>query len=470
MCLPHAVPVIEASDMSESDRQTVETIGHVLTPPPRRAILAQAIAAVAFLAAAVAMAATLEWTKLVSLPVLILLVLGYVTASLVAFDVGTGFTDPSQLFFVSMLFLVPAPLVPFLVAFALVLGRIPECMRRELHPARLVSAVGDAWYCLGPVLIFSIAGVDGPTPSGLGIYVAAFASQLVFDNVAYTTRSWATMGVAPRLSLIPWGWASLIDGMLSCGGLLIAFATFGQPYLLLLLIPFLGVFVLFSRDRRARIDGAVELSQAYRGTALLLGNVVEADHAYTGSHSRDVVDLSVAVAQAMGLSEVQRRNAEFGALLHDIGKIAVPKEIIDKPGPLDDAEWVVMKQHTIKCQEMLDQVGGVLGKAGVVVRASHEHFDGSGYPDGLVGDEIPIEARIVTCCDAFSAMTTDRSYRRSMTFAEALEELDRCAGTQFDPKVIETLWHVLVQTMDIDGEASKLPRARSTTVGDVVFS
>lgn len=98
-----------------------------------------------------------------------------------------------------------------------------------------------------------------------------------------------------------------------------------------------------------------------------------------------------------------------------------------------------MKTHTIVGQQMLNQVGGVLERVGIVVRASHESYDGRGYPDGLAREEIPIEARVVSCCDAFSAMTTDRSYRRAMTFHEAVDELDRNAGTQFDPLVVEAL-------------------------------
>jgi HD-GYP domain-containing protein (c-di-GMP phosphodiesterase class II) len=172
---------------------------------------------------------------------------------------------------------------------------------------------------------------------------------------------------------------------------------------------------------------------------MLLGDVVEADDAYTGSHSRGVVELSLAVSDRLGLDSRQRRDVEFAALLHDVGKIAVPKEIINKPGPLDAEEWKVMHRHTIEGETMLNRVGGVLSEVGRIVRSSHEHYDGSGYPDGLAGEEIPIEARIVTCCDAFSAMTTTRSYRKAMPLEAALAELNKCAGTQFDPQVAEAL-------------------------------
>ncbi|HVD86196.1 MAG TPA: HD domain-containing phosphohydrolase, partial [Solirubrobacterales bacterium] len=119
--------------------------------------------------------------------------------------------------------------------------------------------------------------------------------------------------------------------------------------------------------------------------------------------------------------------------------ISVPDEIINKPGPLDAEEWAVIRRHTIEGERMLKRIGGVLAEVGRIVRASHEDYDGSGYPDGLVGEEIPIEARIVTCCDAFSAMTTTRSYRKAMSTEAAIAELRNCAGTQFDPEVVATL-------------------------------
>jgi HD-GYP domain-containing protein (c-di-GMP phosphodiesterase class II) len=132
----------------------------------------------------------------------------------------------------------------------------------------------------------------------------------------------------------------------------------------------------------------------------------------------------------------ERRNVELGALLHDVGKIAIPNEIINKPGPLSPQEWTVVKTHTVEGQRMLDRVGGVLCEVGHVVRATHEHWDGSGYPDGLAGERIPREARLVACCDAFSAMTTTRSYRSAMSTADAVAELRNNAGTQFDPEIV----------------------------------
>ncbi len=145
------------------------------------------------------------------------------------------------------------------------------------------------------------------------------------------------------------------------------------------------------------------------------------------------------MAEALGLDGMQRRNVEFAALLHDVGKIRVPKEIINKPGALSDEEWQILRQHTIDGEKMLRQVGGILSGIGRLVRSSHERYDGLGYPDGLVGEEIPIESRIVSACDAFSAMTTDRAYRPALTIEAAVEELRRCSGTQFDPNVVVAL-------------------------------
>jgi HD-GYP domain-containing protein (c-di-GMP phosphodiesterase class II) len=236
-----------------------------------------------------------------------------------------------------------------------------------------------------------------------------------------------------------------VDVLLSPVGLLVAMAAVQEPYAVLLVLPLAGLLLVFALERGARMRQAIELSRAYRGTTLLLSDVLEVDDEYTGFHSRSVVSLSVAVSDAMGLSSRQRRNVEFGALLHDVGKIAVPNEIINKPGPLTDDEWLVIKTHTIEGQRMLDRVGGLLSEVGRIVRSSHEKWDGSGYPDGLAGEAIPVESAIVACCDAFNAMTTDRSYRTAMSRDEAIDEVRANAGSQFSPAVVDTLLRVLTE-------------------------
>jgi HD-GYP domain-containing protein (c-di-GMP phosphodiesterase class II) len=139
------------------------------------------------------------------------------------------------------------------------------------------------------------------------------------------------------------------------------------------------------------------------------------------------------------LSPKLRRDAEFTALLHDVGKIRIPSEIINKPGPLDADERAVVELHTIEGEQMLEKVGGLLGEVGHLVRSCHERWDGAGYPDRLAEEAIPLVARVVCACDAYSAMTTDRPYRKALSEADALAELRRCSGTQFDPEVVDAL-------------------------------
>jgi putative nucleotidyltransferase with HDIG domain len=171
-----------------------------------------------------------------------------------------------------------------------------------------------------------------------------------------------------------------------------------------------------------------------------MSDLLEADDAYTGGeHSHGVVALALAVGDALGLDARDRRNLEFAALLHDIGKIRVPDAIINKPGKLTDAEFELVKRHSVDGQEMLERVGGVLAEVGIIVRHHHERWDGRGYPDRIAGEAIPLAARIICACDAYSAMTTNRSYRAAMPVADAVAELERCAGAQFDAAVVQAL-------------------------------
>jgi HD-GYP domain-containing protein (c-di-GMP phosphodiesterase class II) len=212
----------------------------------------------------------------------------------------------------------------------------------------------------------------------------------------------------------------------------------------LLLPPLIVLLARFAYERRVGLENALQLSSAYRGTTTLLADVIEHDDNYTGSHSRGVVSLSLEVGEKMGLDAAQLRHVEFAALLHDVGKLAISKDIINKKGPLSKEEWALMKVHTITGEEMLGKVGGLFADVAKIVRSSHERWDGDGYPDGLKGVAIPLEARIVSCCDAFNAMTTDRAYRPAMSVDAALDEVRHCAGTQFDPGVALTLIEVVM--------------------------
>jgi HD-GYP domain-containing protein (c-di-GMP phosphodiesterase class II) len=137
-----------------------------------------------------------------------------------------------------------------------------------------------------------------------------------------------------------------------------------------------------------------------------------------------------------------------------VGKIRIPNAIIHKPGPLTPDERAIVEQHTIEGERMLGTVGGLLAEVGRFIRSHHERWDGTGYPDRLAAEEIPLISRIVCCCDALHAMTNDRAYREALTVAAALDELERCAGTQFDPRVVSALFSVLASEAATDRRAA----------------
>jgi len=178
------------------------------------------------------------------------------------------------------------------------------------------------------------------------------------------------------------------------------------------------------------------LEKAYVATVEALANALEAKDEYTGDHARALAELSVAVGEEMGLEGDDVKRVRLAALFHDIGKIGVPSEILRKPGPLTDQEREQINKHPAIGSEILAPVP-FLQPVRPLVRASHERWDGRGYPDGLAGKDIPLEARVVFVCDAYHAMTTDRPYRDALSEREAVRRLKLCAGTQFDPKAVE---------------------------------
>jgi HD-GYP domain-containing protein (c-di-GMP phosphodiesterase class II) len=399
--------------------------------------------AVAFLATAIPMATLLAPQRSLNPELAVALVLVYALVARVEFQTGPGWALPTQLVFVPMLFLLPTPAVPLFVAAGLLLARVPDYLSGAVRPDRALSAPGDAWYAVGPALVLTLAGATTPDWGDWPIYLAALSSQFGIDWIASTIRMSAGVGVPLRTVVAELSAAALIDALLAPIGLLAAFASVDQQWAFLLVLPLVGLIAIFAREREGRIDNALELSNAYRGTAHLLTDMLTASHEYTGTHSRSVIDLARQVGVRLELDEAALRDLEFAALLHDIGKVSVPNEIINKPGPLTDEEWAIMRGHTIEGERMLKQVGGVLGEAGSIVRSHHEHVNGNGYPDGLIGDEIPVAARIISCCDAFNAMTTDRAYRSAMPLTAAVDELAANAGTQFDPRVVATLIEIV---------------------------
>jgi HD-GYP domain-containing protein (c-di-GMP phosphodiesterase class II) len=425
--------------------------GELTTPraeaPTRHEYRAELAVGVPSLVAAVALAVLGDSGQALHAGPAIALVLAYAVLSRVRFHAGVGHTVPTQLAFVPMLFILPTELVPLLVLAGMAIGNLPDYARGALHPSRALMLPGDAWHAIGPALVLVLAGATAPLWGDWPWYLLALAAQFALDLVVYALRARLALDVPGREQVRALSWVWVVDALLAPLGLLAAFATIAQPYAFLLVLPLGALLTLFARERNERLDQALELGGAYRGIAMLLGDLLEEADEYTGGdHTRGVVALSIEVADELRLDERQRHNVELAALLHDIGKIVIPDTIINKPGPLSDDEWALMKTHTVEGQRMLDRVGGVLREVGMIVRASHERWDGGGYPDGLVGDSIPREATIVAACDAFNAMTTDRSYRRARSAADAVVEMRACAGSQFAPDVVDALIAVVARS------------------------
>jgi putative nucleotidyltransferase with HDIG domain len=363
-------------------------------------------------------------------------------AALVRFETPFGFTVPTQLAFVPLVFSMPVALVPLATLVALTIARLPDVFRDGLPVSRLLQSAGNARFALGPCAVFALYGVS-PAHAGGTILLDALAAQFLVDFVGSCVGMAIGRGASLVAQLRDSAWVYAVDAALAGVGLELAKNVRTAPEAALTLVPLLGLLAVFARERHQRLTSLVELNDAYRGTALVLGDVVEADDGYTGEHSKSVVGLALSVAEKLELSAERRRNLEFAALLHDVGKIAIPKEVINKTGPLDPHEWRVIKTHTVEGQKMLDRVGGFMREVGQIVRSHHERWDGGGYPDGLVGEAIPLEARIVSCCDTWNAMRTDRSYRKALPHSLALAELGKSAGTQLDPAMVGVLLSIV---------------------------
>jgi HD-GYP domain-containing protein (c-di-GMP phosphodiesterase class II) len=396
--------------------------------------------------AAVLIAALIPSERDVSLLLVAALLLGHAAVSQVRFEFGVGFVVPEQLVVVPMLLLLPLPYVPILIAAAGALGLIPDFIKGSWSRDRWLKPIADSWSYLAPVLILAAWAPGPPELSSAPVYVLALAAQLGTDFAQTVIRNSLLDRVPIRELARGFAGATRVELVLSPVAFVATLAAYEAPIVLVaVILPLVWLLDNFSRDRAARYAAALELNRAYRGTVMLLSDVLEFEDEYTAQHSRSVVDLVNAVADELGIAPDERQELEFAAMLHDVGKISIPKEILHKPAALTEREFEIIKHHTIEGQFMLDRVGGLLGRVGEVVRSCHERWDGRGYPDGLVGEEIPIAARIVFACDAYNAMTTDRPYRSAMPREAALAELRSNTGTQFDPRIVTALVKVVEQ-------------------------
>jgi diguanylate cyclase (GGDEF)-like protein len=197
-------------------------------------------------------------------------------------------------------------------------------------------------------------------------------------------------------------------------------------------------------DQRMYADKHEQRGVSPRDGAEMVLAVLQERYPPLGAHIESVARLSMAVGRRLGLSELELRQLQRAAELHDIGKLAIPDAILEKPGPLDDGEWEFIRRHTV-IGERIVAASPELNPVGEIIRSSHERYDGKGYPDRLTDREIPLAARIIAVCDAFDAMISARAYRSGKTSEQALRELKRCAGTQFDPQVVSVFVEILAE-------------------------
>jgi HD-GYP domain-containing protein (c-di-GMP phosphodiesterase class II) len=396
--------------------------------------------------AAVAAALLIPSERDVSAGLIVGLLLGHAAVSRVRFEFGGGYVVPEQLVIVPMLLLGPLPFVPALIAAAGALALVPDFIRGSWSKDRWLNPISDCWPYLVPVLILGVFAPGPPTLASAPVYALAFAAQLGTDFVQTMLRNRLLDGVPLRDLARGFAGSARVELILSPVAFAATLAAADTPVVLAVVIaPLVWLLDNFSKDRAARYAAALELNRAYRGTVMLLSDVLEFEDEYTAQHSRSVVDLVNAVADELGIAPDERQELEFAAMLHDVGKISIPKEILHKPAALTEREFEVIKHHTIEGQFMLDRVGGLLGRVGEIVRSCHERWDGRGYPDGLAGEQIPLAARIVFACDAYNAMTTDRPYRGAMPREAAISELHANTGTQFDPRIVAALVKVVEQ-------------------------
>jgi HD-GYP domain-containing protein (c-di-GMP phosphodiesterase class II) len=408
-------------------------------PMPLRERLYSGCSAAALLGVVALMSVLLPTGRIDDPLLLVLLVLVYALAPRCAFELGQGVAVPTQIAFIPLLFAAPAPLVPLLVALGAFLGQLPDFALKRMHPDRWLHLLTHAWYSVPPAVVLALWAPGGPAVEHIGVYAVALLAQCVVGTTEAAVGDAVLFGEPLRDSLRGATFATRIDILLTPIAYMVAAVAIDEPAVVLGVTPLFWLLHEFSRERSQRLEAAHELNQTYRGTVMVLADVVEADDDYTASHCRSVVELCAATGSELDLDSDAMQELEIAALLHDVGKIAIPDSILNKPSRLTEEEFELMKTHTIEGQALLERVGGKLAKVGEIVRSCHERWDGRGYPDGLMGEEIPLPARIVFCCDAYSAMTTDRPYRRAMSHDAAIAELRENAGSQFEPRVVDAV-------------------------------
>ncbi len=315
-----------------------------------------------------------------------------------------------------------------LIAEAIV--RRKPAIRVWFNTAQLMVAMG-----LGSLVYRALGGTSSLTDFSFslvpfaGLVVTFFivnqgsvALAVAFSSGVSVRESWDRIG----------GGARLYDVLASSLAILLAFLYVKLQLVgvAILILPLFLVRQLYQMNLQLQTEMEEKLE--------LMVKAMEARDPYTSGHSRRVAEYSSALARELGLSARDVDNIKRAALLHDVGKIYEEfAPILRKEARLSPEERIVMQTHVLRSAELVGTVGRLRGSVLDVIRHHHENYDGTGYPDGIAGDDIPIGARIIMVADTIDAMTTDRTYRKALTFQRALEELERHAGRQFDPKLVE---------------------------------
>ena len=210
---------------------------------------------------------------------------------------------------------------------------------------------------------------------------------------------------------------------------------------------------LLVEERTSKLQHAYRiLKKSYLDSVKVLAEAIDAKDPYTRGHSDRVRRMSIKVATHLGFAEDQLESLEYGALLHDIGKIGIKDEILQKHGALTPEEYQYIQEHPLIGVKIVEDVDFFKDKVSMI-RHHHEHFDGSGYPDGLIGEAIPIEARIIAVPDAYDAMTSMRPHREAMSLEEVLSEMERCKGKQFDPQILDLFFREKIYKLPLHDQA-----------------
>src|SRR5438270_1736150 len=296
-------------------------------------------------------------------------------------------------------------------------------------PAGRFVPVVFAGLAMLTVGLFATGGIHSHL-SVLFLVIVVFTASMLEFRTAVAVLISAILAAASPLAIQGW------DSFYARTVVLLAASMVICAY-----IPALVRRALWAENQLAE-QRRLELEQSYLTTIEALAATLDAKDRHTEAHSRETAALARAVGSRLDLDAERLRFLEYGALLHDIGKIGIPGYVLNKPGPLDDEETAIMREHPVIGERIVASVP-FLNRIRPMVRAEHERWDGGGYPDGLKGEEIPIEARIIHACDAFQAMSSDRPYRRARPLDWILGEIAAQSGKQFDPTVAQALLDVI---------------------------